>query len=299
MNPTPTHAQEEQAPLELWRQQFGDVLGKFEHHSHHLYAFEDPHHIHQARVALRTITTLTGFLKSSPHKQLDTAPLLKVHTESKHILKALGKVRDFDVMLQLVDKVNKDGTFNLLMLKQALKLEQKMARIDLVLRLPKHLNGAFFELWQHFLEQHLPLHVPHIKTQKHLKKLHKKFDTRLQHYLQLHDTHGATHLLTFEALHEVRLVSKNLRYAYNYLVFALPTHDAETLETKVQYYKLVQKRLGKMNDYTNLQAKLQQMFENYPYVVNQETLAFKELVDQKLNKSLEKIQLSNTHPENK
>ncbi|WP_299460509.1 CHAD domain-containing protein [uncultured Microscilla sp.] len=285
MNPPSTND-----TLVLWHQHFQDILATFEQYAAKIYAFEDEEDVHQARVALRTITTLTGFLKSSPHKSVDPKLLNQVHLQSRLILKSLGKIRDFDVMIGHVDKINA-GSFQLHTLMQALRLERKIARIELVLHLPKYLNKSFFELWQTFLELYLPLHVPHLKTKRHFKKLHKKFDRRYLNYLTQRDILGATHPRTFEALHEVRLVTKNLRYAYTYLDFALHKTVTKTIAAKVKNYKLIQEELGLMNDYTNLRAKMHQMLEDYPYLVNQETLGFRDKVNKKLKKNLRKIKL--------
>ncbi|EAY27128.1 hypothetical protein M23134_08402 [Microscilla marina ATCC 23134] len=288
MNPTPTN--DTSNTLTLWHQHFKDILTTFERYAAKIYAFEDEEDVHQARVALRTITTLTGFLKSSPHKDIDPKLLNQAHLQSRQILKALGKIRDFDVMVGHVDKINA-GSFQLHTLVQALRLERKIARIELVLHLPKHLNKSFFKLWQTFLESYLPLHVQHLKTKRHFKKLHKKFDKRYLNYLTQRDINGTTHPRTFEALHEVRLVTKNLRYAYTYLDFALHQADAKTIKTKVKSYKLIQEELGLMNDYTNLRAKVHQMLEDYPYLINRDTLGFQDKVNKKLKKSLKKIKL--------
>jgi len=276
--------------ITLWQKQFLTVLGGFEQYAQRLFTFEDEEDVHQARVSLRTITTFTGFLRSSPHKNLDMELLHYLHTRSRLILKTLGKVRDFDVMVGHVKDINQDK-FDLKRLNHVLELERQMARIELELNLPKLLDNQFFELWQTFIQVYLPLHLQYLHTKRHFKKLHKKFENRYLTYLAHHEINGAAHLRTFEALHDVRLITKNLRYAYNYLEFALDDETQESAKVKVKQYKKIQEQLGLMNDYTNLREKLKQMLEDYPYLVNKDTLAFRDRLNKKLTKNLKSIVL--------
>lgn len=274
----------------LWQKQFLTVLDRFETHAQGLFTFENERNVHQARVSLRTITTFTGFLRSTPHKSLDLELLNYLHARSRLILKTLGKVRDFDVTLGHIKDINQDK-LDLQRLNHVLELERQMARIELKLHLPKLLDDQFFELWQTFIHVYLPQHLQYLNTQRNFKKLHKKFEHRYLTYLAHHEINGPAHLRTFEALHDVRLITKNLRYAYNYLEFALPGKAQLGAKARVKQYKRIQTQLGLMNDYTNLREKLKQVLEDYPYLVNTDTLAFRDKINKRLTKSLKSIVL--------
>lgn len=274
----------------LWQQKFTSILTDFEDYAQRLFTFEDEEDVHQARVSLRTITMLTGFLKSSPHKKVDPGQLFALHNRSKLILKTLGQVRDFDVMTTHIATIN-NGKFDLQHLTHTIELERQVARLELELHMPKYLDESFFELWQSFIQAQLPQHVPHLKTKRHFKKLHKKFENKYLTYIAHRDIDGPTHVDTFDALHEVRLVTKSLRYAYTYLEFALDKHTPESIAAKIKLYKQIQEQLGLMNDYTNLREKLRQIQNDYPYLINDELLAFENKVNKKLTKSLRAIHL--------
>lgn len=287
MNVIPTL---ENSTIALWQKQFMTVLNGFEGYAKKLFTFEDEEDVHQARVALRTITTFTGFLRSSPHKNMDMELLNFLHTRSRLILKTLGKVRDFDVMVGHIKNINQ-GKLDLEQLNHVMELERQMARIELELNLPKFLDEHFFELWQTFIHVYLPLHLQHLNTKRHFKKLHKKFENRYLTYLAHREVNGAAHLRTFEALHDVRLITKSLRYAYNYLEFALDDKTQESAKAKVKQYKQIQEQLGLMNDYTNLREKLKQVLEDYPYLVNKDSLTFRDRLNKKLTRNLKSIDL--------
>lgn len=274
----------------LWQKQFLTVLDRFETHAQGLFTFENERNVHQARVSLRTLTTFTGFLRSAPHKSLDLELLNYLHARSRLILKTLGKIRDFDVTLGHIKDINQDK-LDLQRLSHVLELERQMARIELKLHLPKLLDDQLFELWQTFIHVYLPQHLQYLNTQRHFKKLHKKFEHRYLTYLAHHEINGPAHLRTFEALHDVRLITKNLRYAYNYLEFALPGKAQLGAKARVKQYKRIQTQLGLMNDYTNLREKLKQILEDYPYLVNTDTLAFRDKINKRLTKSLKSIVL--------
>lgn len=275
--------------IPLWQQQFTTVLNGFESYAKQLFTFEDEEDVHQARVALRTLTTFTGFLRSSPHKNVDPELLNFLHNKSRQILKTLGKVRDFDVMVGHIDEIN-SNKLNLEELAHVMELERQIARIELELHLPKYLDQRFFDLWQNFIHIYLPQHLKYLHTKRHFKKLHHKFENRYLTYIAYRDINGPTHIRSFDALHEVRLVTKSLRYAYTYLAFALKENKTN-VQVKIKRYKQIQEQLGLMNDYTNLIEKLKQMLEEYPYLANKDTLAFRDRLHKRLRKNLRGIRL--------
>lgn len=273
----------------LWQQQFITVLNSFENYAKQLFTFEDEEDVHQARVSLRTLTTFTGFLRSSPHKSIDPELLNFLHNKSRQILKTLGNIRDFDVMIGHIDEIN-NARLNLEKLVYVMELERQIARVELELHLPKYLDQSFFDLWQNFIQVSLPKHLQYLRTKRHFKKLHHKFEHRYLTYIAYCDINGPAHICSFDALHEVRLVTKSLRYAYTYLEFALK-ESKSNIQAKIKRYKQIQEQLGLMNDYTNLREKLKQMLEEYPYLVNKDTLAFRDRLNKRLRKSLKGIKL--------
>lgn len=203
--------------------------------------------IHQARVNSRKLLTLLSILDP---EHLVTADL---YTTFKKAQKRLGKVRDADVLIESFKerrKLTKDnGESKTAELLKAVIKHQKDARKKhrkkLAGELPK-LTGQELDVhWDTFLEKQLESLAARKDANVVMRELEVAFEQQKKTCKTLFKTPEAeASKEAFEALHELRIAAKELRYTASAAAFALN----QKFHAHEEIYKKIQEQLGDIND---------------------------------------------------
>lgn len=200
--------------------------------------------IHQARVNCRKLLTLLSIL--DPDQETGLYPLLK------KAQKRLGRVRDADVLIEAFKKRRKKakacGQANVSKLLKAVIQHQKAARKGyrkkLADDLPSLTGAALDEMWTVFIQQHLEERVAQHDANQVMEELESDYERKRKRCAVLFAEQPSGSEETFEALHEVRIAAKALRYTSAAAHFTL-TAKYQAYEA---IYKDIQEQLGEIND---------------------------------------------------
>ncbi|WP_405106676.1 CHAD domain-containing protein [Paenibacillus sp. FSL K6-1217] len=229
-----------------WEQAMNKLYVNFQDYSKDaLNGFKDED-IHQARVNSRKLLTLLSILDPG---HTVTAEL---YSSLKQAQKKLGKVRDADVLITSFKARRKSATEagerKTAKLLEAVighqKETRKTSRKKLKNKLPK-LSGRTLEAqWNTFMETQLENLAAKKDANVVMRELEVAFEQKKKACKTLFKAPEAEWKEAFEALHELRIAAKELRYTANAAAFALSQkfHAHEAL------YKDIQEQLGVIND---------------------------------------------------
>ncbi|MBY0012433.1 CHAD domain-containing protein [Paenibacillus typhae] len=202
--------------------------------------------IHQARVNSRKLLTLLSILDP------DHSAAGELYFSFKKAQKRLGKVRDADVLIESFKErrkvAKKDGDDKTAGLLKAVikhqKDQRKKHRKKLEAELPQLAGKELDGLWNDFLAGPLESLVLKKDANVVMRELEVAFDQKKKTCKTLFKGPDAVSDEAFEALHDLRIAAKELRYTANAASFALN----QKFHTHEEYYKNIQEHLGIIND---------------------------------------------------
>ncbi len=243
MNQTATNAMRKDK-TEQWKQVLAELYDTFRQHSEQALQTFDDEHVHQARVHCRKLMTLLRIL--DPSDETDILPFLRKSQ------KQLGKVRDEDVLIDAFKarrkKAKQEGNEELSKLFKAVIQEQKQRRDKyrdkLTDKLPRLQGKKLHKRWQPFIEEKLPALVATSDVNRLMRELEIAYEQKKKDYRRIAKEQGIEAAATLEALHQVRIAAKEIRYTAEAAAFTLNAKFREHEST----YKHIQKELGHIND---------------------------------------------------
>lgn len=230
----------------LWEQALTKLYINFQDYSKDAldgFADED---IHQARVNSRKLLTLLSILDPGHAATAD------LYSSFKQAQKRLGKVRDADVLIGSFKDRRKaskaaDQPKTAKLLKAVIehqKAKRKTSRKRLKKELPG-LTGATLEAkWNHFTGTELAELASRTDANVVMRELEVAFEQKKKACKALFKGPEAGSKEAFEALHELRIAAKELRYTANAAAFALD----QKFHAHEAVYKDIQDQLGEIND---------------------------------------------------
>ena len=197
-----------------------------------------PEAVHDLRVAIRRAEQALVTFKPL----LQRKAVKKIRKQLKTVLSAAGAVRDFDIAIKILLKIEHPEAADL---RRDIRTQRKMAERTLLTRLKRLSLRTRISKWLADLELHRLHAEPKPETQIEaagsLPQLAQRFFKAGQS-AAFHDSG--------ETLHEFRIEAKKLRYTLELFV---PVYGA-AMEERIQKLKTVQTVLGKMNDYRSVLA---------------------------------------------
>jgi CHAD domain-containing protein len=229
-----------------WEQAMNKLYINFRDYSKDaLRDFEDED-IHQARVNSRKLLTLLSIL--DPGHSV-TAGLFQAFKQAQ---KRLGRVRDADVLIasfkdrrKAAEEAGDKKTANLL--KAVMKYQKdkrKAFRKKLGDELPKLTGKALDTQWEAFIAGDLEALAAKRDANVVMRELEVAFEQKKKACKALFKGPEAESKEAFEALHELRIAAKELRYTANAAAFALN----QKFHAHEEIYKDIQEQLGVIND---------------------------------------------------
>ncbi|WP_151735752.1 CHAD domain-containing protein ['Paenibacillus yunnanensis' Narsing Rao et al. 2020] len=210
-----------------------------------LQSFDDEA-VHQARVNSRKLLTLLSILDPGHTAAGELYAIFKTAQ------KRLGKVRDADVLIHSFNKRRKkakaEGAGKTVRLLKAVikfqKAKRKKFRRKLAAELPELAGERLEQHWQRFISKQLESLVAKRDPNVIMRELEVAFEQQKKHCKTLFKNPQTPPKEAFEALHELRIAAKELRYTAGAAEFALDQkfHAHESI------YKEIQEQLGEIND---------------------------------------------------
>lgn len=229
-----------------WEQAMNKLYINFRDYSQDVLKGFGDEDIHQARVNSRKLLTLLSILDPG-HSATE-----ELYSTFKQAQKKLGKVRDADVLIASFKdrrKAAKEAgdvkTAELLtaVIKHQ-KAKRKTFRKKLEDALPKLTGKALDVQWTPFIDTQLEPLAAKKDANVVMRELEVAFEQKKKACKTLFKGPEAESKEAFEALHELRIAAKHLRYTANAAAFALNQkfHAHEAI------YKDIQEQLGVIND---------------------------------------------------
>ncbi|OKP99947.1 CHAD domain-containing protein [Paenibacillus sp. P46E] len=202
--------------------------------------------IHQARVNCRKLLTLLSILDP---EHLVTADLYSAFKEAQ---KRLGKVRDADVLIESFkdrrEQAEEAGEAKSAKLLKAViqyqRNERKKYRKKLGTKLPKLCGKALDAEWEAFLSRDLEALAAKRDANVVMRELEVAYEQKKKACKTLSKGPEAESKEAFDALHELRIAAKELRYTAGAASFALN----QKFHAHEEIYKDIQEQLGTIND---------------------------------------------------
>ncbi|CAH1214290.1 hypothetical protein PAECIP111892_04001 [Paenibacillus auburnensis] len=202
--------------------------------------------IHQARVNSRKLLTLLSILDP------DHSSTAELYSTFKQAQKMLGKVRDADVLINSFKERRKlakeDGDAKTAELLKAVIKHQKEKRKEHRKKLESglaQLTGKELDrLWTAFLAGPLEALIAKRDANVVMRELEVAFEQKKKACKTLFKDPEAESKAAFEALHELRISAKELRYTASAASFALN----QKFHAHEEIYKNIQEQLGVIND---------------------------------------------------
>ncbi|AFH66101.1 CHAD domain-containing protein [Paenibacillus caseinilyticus] len=226
-----------------WKKQLKRHYRKFAGFAKEAYRYEDVEDVHQARVHCRKLLTLLKLLDPDDREEL-RVPL-------RRAFKALGKVRDSDVLIADFVQRKEDAPDGdtAEMLKRYLKLLRDR-RLRYVAKLEKRLRpalrGKFRRRWDDYLNGTLQEQAAAVDATAQLRRLEAKLEAKQAELRELAAQPDTSGLDLAETLHEARLIVKEIRYVTSEADFALKPLPGGALSFLP--VKPLQEELGALND---------------------------------------------------
>ncbi|WP_410513332.1 CHAD domain-containing protein [Paenibacillus sp. BR2-3] len=229
---------------EQWEQALGLLYINFRDYCKDALKNFDDEDIHQARVNSRKLLTLLSIL--DPGHSSGLYPLFKKSQ------KILGRVRDADVLIESFKKrrrqSKKDGDKRSAGLLKAVikhqKEKRKKYRQKLARELPQLLGKELDEQWATFIGEQLKPLVAKRDANVVMRELEVAYEQKKKACKDIFREAKADSEEAFEALHDLRIAAKELRYTASAASFALN----QKFHANEAIYKEVQEQLGEIND---------------------------------------------------
>lgn len=218
-----------------WKNSIEKLFEEYSEACYKSLSTENPEEIHQVRVIGRKIRSVLQFI-GLPKKHPLLYPITEVHL-------ILNKLREADVFMDDTTEQNEENIVNEEMVK-LLSEKQKEMRQQYAERLPILINDSYYQKMKKFVNEELISYVVKLKKEMAFHKYEEQFNQLVEGYYQLSEKKEKTSENTVEVLHYIRKKAKSLRYVYTFLdeVFG------EKYQFKVDYYKVLQRRLGEIID---------------------------------------------------
>jgi len=230
-----------------WRKRLNKVLVRFNKYYARMLKFKDEEDLHKCRVALRQLITLLDFLGDG---RKETKQLLDLRRRFKKIQRILGRLRDLDVYLMYAttDPLLRLGTKQLQSeFLQVILFERDQQRLDALVHLPKYVNDVMQKKWDILMSNHLSKLVRDMHSEVQFVALVSRFKDAHRALIRTRTRLGPAHPKTVKQLHKTRILAKNLRYASEYLDFALPGNTKRLVAGLTN----LQDSMGEINDIFN------------------------------------------------
>jgi len=229
---------------EQWEQAFKLLYINFQDYSRAAQKNSDDEDIHQARVNSRKILTLLAILDPSHSSGL--------YPFFKKAQKLLGKVRDADVLIDSFKKRREQAkeagdSRSVELLKAVIKHQtdkRKKYRQRLSDELPQLIGKKLDEHWDNFINVLLKPLLTKRDANVVMRELEIAFDQKKQSCRSLFRGPDGDSEEAYEALHELRIAAKQLRYTANAASFALN----QKFHANEHIYMAIQEQLGEIND---------------------------------------------------
>lgn len=229
-----------------WEQAMNKLYINFRDYSQDVLKGFGDEDIHQARVNSRKLLTLLSILDPG-HSATE-----ELYSTFKQAQKKLGKVRDADVLIASFKERREtakeaDDVKTAELLKAVIKYQKakrKTFRKKLEDVLPKLSGKALDAQWTTFIDTQLEPLAAKKDANVVMRELEVAFEQKKKACKTLFKGPEAESKEAFEALHELRIAAKHLRYTANAAAFALNQkfHAHEAI------YKDIQDQLGVIND---------------------------------------------------
>ncbi|MEK4518725.1 CHAD domain-containing protein [Paenibacillus sp. FSL H8-0122] len=229
-----------------WEQAMSKLYINFQDYSKDARKGFNDEDIHQARVNSRKLLTLLSILDPGHTATAD------LYDSFKQAQKKLGRVRDADVLIGSFEARRKAakaaGDKKTAKLLKAVIEHQKDTRKDarkkLKKALPKLSGQALEALWTPFTQTQLEPFAAKKDANVAMRELEVAFEQKKKACKTLFKGPSAESKEAFEALHELRIAAKELRYTANAAAFALN----QKFHAHEAFYKDIQDQLGLIND---------------------------------------------------
>ncbi|MEK5024504.1 CHAD domain-containing protein [Paenibacillus sp. FSL M7-1046] len=229
-----------------WEQAMHKLYINFRDYSKDAIKNFDDEEIHQARVNSRKLLTLLSILDP------DHSAAAELYSVFKQAQKRLGKVRDADVLIESFKERRKSakeaGEVKTAELLKAVIKHQKDKRKEyrkkLEAELPKLAGKELDGLWEAFRSSTLEPLAAKRDVNVVMRELEVAFEQKKKTCKTLFKGPGAESQEAFDALHELRIAAKELRYTANAAAFALN----QKFHAHEEIYKQIQEQLGEIND---------------------------------------------------
>lgn len=229
-----------------WEQALNKLYTDFRDYCKKVLQDFDDEDIHQARVNSRKLLTLLSIL--DPGHSVTS----ELYGTLKQAQKRLGRVRDTDVLIEAFKDKRKqsketgdDKTAGLL--KAVIELqkgERKTCRRKLADKLPKLTGKRLHRQWESFLSGELEHLAAKRDANVVMRELEVAFEQKKKTCKTLFKGPEAESAAAFDALHELRIAAKELRYTASAAAFALN----QKFHADEEIYKDIQEQLGGIND---------------------------------------------------
>ncbi|WP_310550611.1 CHAD domain-containing protein [Paenibacillus glufosinatiresistens] len=242
-NASPQPAQTRTARSRQWEQELNQLYDGFLKHSRQALAAYDREAVHQARTHCRRLMTLLSVLDPEDRSGL--------HAEFRKAQKALGKVRDADVFIKELKARRQrakrtDGKKAVKALK-AVAEHEKQHRAKLRRKLGRKLPAAAAGLdkrWSAFIGQDLPGLAEQRNVNVLLRELEVAYEQQKKICKDLFRQENATSREALDALHQLRIAAKKIRYTAGAASFALD----RKFQSYEALYRDISDKLGAIND---------------------------------------------------
>ncbi|ASA25491.1 CHAD domain-containing protein [Paenibacillus donghaensis] len=227
-----------------WEQALVILYANFRDYSKKALDKFDEEDIHQTRVNSRKLLTLLSILDPE-----HTSGLYPVFKKSQ---KRLGKVRDADVLIaSFKDRrqaAKQEGSKKVAGLLKAVikhqKDKRKIYRRKLAEQLPRLVNKELDRLWDTFLREQLEPLVSKRDANVVMRELEVAFEQQKKTCKTIFREQDSGSGEAFEALHQLRIAAKELRYTASSASFAL----SQKFHAHEQMFQEIQDQLGLIND---------------------------------------------------
>ncbi|KGX86111.1 CHAD domain-containing protein [Pontibacillus litoralis] len=230
-----------EAFVSKWNADLNKLAHQYVTYCYNAISFRDTEDVHQARVVGRRIEMMLTFIGVEE----DHALLVAI----KEAHKQLGSVRESDVFIDYFYKrLQQEKNQELALVYRAyMELREDKRRKQqkkLKKSLPTIITDQFLEQWNEFTKEQLPTYLLLLNVDSRLCEYEQSFAVKVKKYEQEVTENEHHSSIALNALHHVRLVSKSLRYIYDYI----SSLYGEPYKTKAENYKEIQSTLGVIHD---------------------------------------------------
>ena len=247
-------------PEKYIRNSINILIKQFSTHIRNLSDRFDPHDIHQTRVILRRLRVIFSALKRvSSNNEFDS-----LNAEARRIAALLGKVREYDVLEDLINSVPREHINNDLCIDELIsqiKTKKQYALEHSKMIISEGMAAIFIIKVERFLNKPGYLKLGYDNNLDNqldginkisslvLTKIERRVKKRGSKLKELHDI----------GRHQLRIDLKRLRYLTD---FFAPIYEKKAIKEYIKHISELQEFLGAHNDIVNGELLLQQISNN-------------------------------------